>query len=446
MTTPDLSIQPPQSRNGNRVKVLALVAMCSMYFLSYFHRAAVPGPLFDRIQSELETSASAVTALGAIFLYIYAGAQLFAGMAADRFGGRRTLLAGGLVMCIGGLAFPFAPSLPTLLAARALTGLGASFMYLSIVKEIDTLWGPKHFAAILGAALFAGYSGGLAATVPLGLLTKAADSWRTPLVWAGLLSAVSLIATWLLLRRLARPTHTGNRFPLRALLDIVRNRRSRPLLLVSLINFPVYFLFPTAMGTKFLKDFLHYDSTTASSFVLVMMATSASCVFFAGPLLHLTAHRRRPHMIAASALVMLSPLVMLWGVVNDAPPWLFLVCFVLLAVSTGSGPAYASTMKELNQSGTVSLSIAVSNCAAYVGLAVLANVAGVILDAFRGHALVTAAGTVYPKEAYAVLFAILAALGLVSLTLAAFIPETRGDAQCPGPSQDLKDEFLQAKE
>lgn len=80
------------------------------------------------MQAEFRASASAVAGLGALFLYIYGGMQLFAGMMSDRFGVMRVLLAGGLLLTAGALVFPLAPSLVWLYAARALVALGASLI------------------------------------------------------------------------------------------------------------------------------------------------------------------------------------------------------------------------------------------------------------------------------------------------------------------------------
>src|SRR5512137_2690800 len=119
-----------------RASLLVFPAMASVYFFAYFQRVAVPGTIFNELQADLKLSAATVASLGSMFTWIYGGMQIFVGMLADRFGGIRTLLAGGLAMATGALLFPLAPSTVPLFAARAVTGLGASFIYLSILKEL----------------------------------------------------------------------------------------------------------------------------------------------------------------------------------------------------------------------------------------------------------------------------------------------------------------------
>ena len=74
----------------------AMAAMVSLYFFSFFLRTAVPGTIFDELQSDLDLSAASVAALGSIFLYIYAGMQLFVGLAADRFESEVERLVGSI--------------------------------------------------------------------------------------------------------------------------------------------------------------------------------------------------------------------------------------------------------------------------------------------------------------------------------------------------------------
>ena len=165
--SPPLALQPTTANASPlAVRVVAFVAMLVIYALAYFQRTGIPGTVFDELQHDFGLSASAVTALGAIFVYVYAGMQLVVGMTADRYGGRRALLFGSVIMCAGSVIFPCAHSTSLLFASRVLIGFGSSFMYLSVVKEVDTLFAGRHFAGLLGLAMLAGYVGNIAATWP----------------------------------------------------------------------------------------------------------------------------------------------------------------------------------------------------------------------------------------------------------------------------------------
>jgi len=410
---------------SKRRELLALGAMVSIYFLSYFQRTAVPGTIFNQLQSDMRLSASGVTALGAVCLYIYACAQIFVGITADRFGGGRTLVFGGLVMAAGAVMFPLAHTPWEAYASRAVTGLGASFMYLSIVKEVDALFGARLFPVLIGPMLFGGYCGGLAATSPFNWAATV-YGWRPALLAVGVLTFALVGLTWLVLHKLDHPVPSGRTLSLRPLLTILRQGRNWPLLICAFINYPSYFVFQSTLGKKLLEDSAGMSASSAAHVLFVMMAVSAGLTFFSGPFLRLTGHRRRPLLTTVPVLV-LTGIGLLWfAVAYRAPGGVFVAGCVVLASASAVSPVGITTMKELNDPDTVAQSVAVLNGMCYLGVAVLANVAGVVLDRFADQAAVTATGMIYPPAAYTSFFAILAVLGVVSLVSSRLIPETRG--------------------
>jgi len=407
-------------------RVVAFAAMLVIYGLAYFQRTGIPGTIFDELQHDFGLSAFAVTALGAVFVYVYAGMQLVVGIAADCYGGRRTLLFGSSIMCIGAAIFPYAHSTSMLFASRVLIGFGSSFVYLSIVKEVDTLFAAHHFAGLLGLAMLASYMGNIAATLPFERAVHA-FGWRAALAGVAGMSIVAVAVAWAVLRRLKHVPMRRAGIPLRPLWDVVRNRRSRGLLICGMINFPIAFVIQGVLGKKFLQDTVGLSSAGAAAFVLVMASVCGVAVACGGPVLRLTGQRRKPVILGTTTAILLATVLMFAAVLAAAPSWVFLAGYVLLALSTLGSPATLATMKETNRPDAVAVTISVLNSAVYVGVGVLGNVAGAILDAFGSRAEVTEARVAYPPAAYAALFACLAALALVSTLVTVFqVPETRG--------------------
>jgi predicted MFS family arabinose efflux permease len=380
------------------------------------------------LQHDFGLTASAVTALGALFVYVYAGMQLVVGIAADRYGGRRTLLFGSTIMCVGAVLFPCAHSTSMLFASRLLIGFGSSFVYLSIVNELDTLFAAHHFAGLLGLAMLASYSGNIIATLPFERAVNA-FGWRDTLAAVAAMSIVAVLVAWAVLRRLEQVPIRRESIPLKLLWDVLRNRRSWPLLVWGIINFPIAFVIQGILGKKFLEDTVGLSSASAAAFVLVMAAVCGLAAASSGPVLRLTGQRRKPIVVGASALVLLSTLLMLGAVLANAPGWVFLLAYILLALSSMGSPAASAAMKEVNRPDAVAVTISVLNTTIYVGVGLLGNAAGAILDAFGGHAQATAARIAYPAAAYATLFACLACLALVSTLVTMLqVPETHGRA------------------
>lgn len=420
------------------MRFVAFMAMLVIYSLAFFQRTAVPGTIFDELQHDFALSASAVTALGSMFIYIYAAMQLAVGIVADRYGGRRALLFGGAVMCVGAAMFPAAQTATVLLASRVLIGFGTSFVYLSVVKEVDTLFAPRHFAGLLGLVLLAGYLGSIAATLPFEQAVHAMG-WRNSMSMVAGVSFVAVIVAWVVLRQLKHEAPRSGRIPVQLLWDVLLNRRNRALLVCGMINFPVTFVIQAVLGKKFLQDVVGLSSAGAATFVLIMACFSGMAVVCGGPALKLTGQRRKPVIIGAATMILSSTLLLLFAAVVDAPRWVFLVSYVLLAVSMIGSPSTLATMKEVNRPDVVAVTISVLNTATYLGVGVLGSAAGLILDVFGKAAQTSGERIVYPRAAYVTLFAGLAGLALVSLLLSVFrVPETHG---CPVTLEEFEREY-----
>lgn len=409
---------------GKKKELLALAGMTGVYFFSYFQRIAIPGTIFNEIQTDLNLTAVAVTGLGAIYLYVYAGMQVFVGITSDASGGMKTLLFGSLFLVAGSVMFPLSSSVEMLYVSRVLTGFGGSFMYISAVREIETLFGPRLFPALMGPMLFMGYAGGIVATSPFER-SVASFGWRYSLIAVAIFTAIIVIAGYFAFLPFMKRQKTEKTVSYKMLLEVIANRKSYSLLIVNMMNFPVYFVVQAILGKKFLQDFTGISSAGAGFFMLLMILTSGVIVFCSGPILNLTNQRRKPILLASACLLLAGTVVLLLGVKSGSPAWVFLTGYIMLAMAMGAGPAAATTMKELNNPGVAGFSVSFINTVCYAGVAVLANVAGVVLDSFADKAVRTSAGVLYPQEAYFALFCILVGVACAVLIFTLFVPETK---------------------
>ena len=233
---------------NKRMNILILTSIILLYFFSFFQRIAVPGTIFNELQTDFAVSAAVVTSLGAIYLYMYAGTQIFTGILADRFGSARVLLVGGVLMAIGSICFPLCKSLTPLYLSRAVIGLGASLMFITMVKEISLLFSPHNFTLIIGISLFLGYSGGLVGTLPLERAVVA-FGWRKSLFAIGLFCFLALVCAFVFLVKTKR-THVRGVLSASAIKDVICNKAALPTMICGSINFAIYFLLCTFGGGK----------------------------------------------------------------------------------------------------------------------------------------------------------------------------------------------------
>lgn len=406
-------------------KLLLLLAMCLIYFFSYFQRIAVPGICFDELQRDFKTTAAAITALGSIYLYIYGFTQFFIGIIADRFGGRRTMLAGAIVLTCTSILFPLSNSLAMLYLTRAILAVGASTIFISLVKEIDTLFNPRHFAIWLGVALFIGYSGGIVGTYPL---ERAIShfGWRNAMLAAGILCLLALILAAITFHKfpVARAqSSSSTRIYLGA---VLKNHLSYPPIIVSVINFSIYFLFQATIGKKMLTDCCGISSAQAASVIFLMMIVCASFASVSGFISHLIGNRRKP-IILTCAFLTLAATVLLTFFTHDHPDYRILGGgLVIFALAAAPSPITLSAVKEVNPGPAAATSVGIVNCAAYIVVAIITNLAGVVMDCFREQSCLTSQGIVYPIIAYRLILAGCAVLSAISVSAAFFIRETKG--------------------
>lgn len=413
--------------NKERIYETAMVlAIAGLYFFSYFQRVAVPGSIFNEIQTALDISASDVTKLSSIYLIVYASMQPFAGFLADRFGGVKVVLVSGLLLCVGSALFPFSQGEGTLYLSRALVGLGASTMFLCMAKEADYYFGGRNFTPIFGILCLIGYSGGLIATRPFRFLVKE-FGWRDACLVPAVLTFVTLLVAVTVSRLIRKVDHTKKTQGfVSSVTMILKNKTNYPLLLSVPICFAIYFTIQATIGPKFLTDCCGIPTSTATNYTFVMMLCTLSSMFLSGWVSKLFGNRRKGFVIFYGAGNLAATIIFLIGISLNMPAIFFLPAFILPAIGSGFAPINISCMKEYNPPDRAAISIGVMNTFTYVMVAIMAQVTGKILDAFSAQATVTKTAVIYPTSAYITLFCVLMGVALVATIASLKCVETKG--------------------
>ena len=105
---------------------ILLWMITAIYFFANLQKVIIPGATFNELQQSFAVNADVVTSFGAVFLGVYAAAQLVVGVLADRYGGARVIIFGGCIFCAGSVLSAFELSLPLFYFSRFLTGCGAA--------------------------------------------------------------------------------------------------------------------------------------------------------------------------------------------------------------------------------------------------------------------------------------------------------------------------------
>src|SRR6516165_2490511 len=104
---------------------LALATLCTLLFLTFLDNTVVSVALGD-IYSNPGASPTELQWVVGAYALTFASIMLACGMIGDELGRKKVMLAGAGVFCAGSVLCALAPNVQTLIAGRAIMGLGAA--------------------------------------------------------------------------------------------------------------------------------------------------------------------------------------------------------------------------------------------------------------------------------------------------------------------------------
>jgi EmrB/QacA subfamily drug resistance transporter len=142
---------------------VALAALCLLLFLTFLDNTVVSVGL-GSLQTDLQASVAELQWVIGAYALTFASIMLACGMIGDELGRKKVMLAGAGVFCAGSVLCALAPNPQTLIAGRAIMGLGAAASEpgtLSIIRHVYTdtrerAWAIGIWAAVSGLALALG--------------------------------------------------------------------------------------------------------------------------------------------------------------------------------------------------------------------------------------------------------------------------------------------------
>ncbi|MFA6815846.1 MAG: MFS transporter, partial [Lentisphaeria bacterium] len=407
--------------------VLAIfIPMVLLYSTSYFQRTAVPGTIFNPLQQTTGFTALQIAGLSASFFYIYAFCQPFIGIIADKYGGIRTTITGGAIFCFGTLLFPLCNHLSLMYLCRMLAGIGASTMYLSLIRDADLFFGRDNFPIILALITIIGYCGGLTGTLPYEQVLKFI-SWRSSLLIVAIISTGFYLFFLYTQRNFKKTAIAKSMISLQPLWAIMKNPMTWLILYCGAINFSIYFVIQSVFGKKILEDFVKMSSAQSATTIFALTIVCISVLFLSSTFCRIIHNRRKPIIIFFSLLCFLVTVMMCIGTYCKPSAILFVTGYILYAVCGGSFIIFTMLEQEVNKKSASTQSAAFINMACNFLPAFLAMLIGLMLDAFLTNGVPqTGAITVYPAAAYQTLFLLLLLPTALSFIGTLFIPETKG--------------------
>jgi MFS family permease len=371
---------------------VALVA----YAVAVFHRASLGVAAVDA-QDRFSAGASAISLFLVLQLAVYAGLQVPVGVALDRFGSRRMILAGALTMAAGQLVLALATDVPTAISARVLVGAGDAMTFISVLRVIGLWFAGGTVPLITQLTGIFGQLGSIAAAYPLVALLHG-TSWRTTFLGAAATGVLVAVLVLVALRDAppgtVRPAPAGMAQMRRGLAATWREPGTRIGLYTHLVTQFSGTVFALLWGYPFLVVGEGRSPGTAAALLTLLVVVGMAV----GPVLGRLCGRW-PLRRSVLVFTILAATVTVWTVVLLWPgraPLPLLVVLVIVLGTNGPGSMigfdYARTWNPAERLGSAS---GVVNVGGFVASLLTILAVGAVLD------LLTPGGsTVYSLDAF----------------------------------------------
>ncbi|WP_408958505.1 MFS transporter [Natrinema sp. 74] len=396
------------------------------FFLVSLYRTST-AVLSEQLMRSFDTTATSLGLLHSSFFYLYAVFQVPAGLLTDRYGARVIAAAGTVLMSAGAIAFGVAPTYALAFVGRLCIGLGASVLFVAVLRFCANWFRPDEFGTMTGVTFSVGILGGLAATTPLAVAVTTVG-WRNSMLGLGVIGLAVAVGIALFAHDSPsdaglpplenvpdRPDVTSAATLKRYVADAVREPETwllgTMLFFMTGIGITIFGLW----GIPYLVQ-THDNVTVTEASVYLLVGNVGGMI---GPTLFGWLSDRSGR---RTGLIVLSTVVfgLTWGVFAffGTLPLLFVgVIFLFSRVLRGGLPLAFAVIKERHPEGASGTVIGLINTMGWIGAAVFPVVLGAALDVYWTGQTVNGTRT-YTEFGYRVAFAIATVAGLIAAACA----------------------------
>ncbi|WP_426242520.1 MFS transporter [Nocardioides sp. LHG3406-4] len=366
---------------GRRRAWVIWVVALSVYVLAVFHRSSL-GVAGLLAAERFDVAATQLAFFTVLQLLVYAALQVPVGVLLDRFGSRRLLLAGLVLMTAGQLGFGLATSFPAALLARAVLGAGDAVVFVSVIRLVTVWFLVRQAPMVTQVTGIAGQLGAIVAAAPLSFLLRELG-WTRAFAVASSMGVVLMVLVVMLVKDSPYRRSAVVTLKLRALAQSVRLVWGNPGTRLGMwSHFTSQFsvtVFALLWGFPFLVRGQGWSEAAAGTLLMAMTGWVIVSGFALGALV-----ARFPFYRSWIVLGVVFTMMAVWAVVlmraSPAPGWLV----VLLAFATASGGPASMVAFDLARSFTpvhaLGRANGIVNVGGFIASLVCMALIGVVLD------------------------------------------------------------------
>ncbi|WP_439690804.1 MFS transporter [Curtobacterium sp. SP.BCp] len=336
-------------------------------------------------QERFAVSAAVLSTLAVVQIAVYAALQIPVGIALDRFGPRRLVLLGAVLLVVGQAVVAVSPTIGPAVVGRVLVGAGDAMTFISVIRLLPMWFSGRILPQISQWTGNLGQVGQVLSAFPFALLLHT-TGWGTAYGVAAGAGAVGLVLAFVFVRNGPVPVRTGA-IPLphswggalRTFAHAVRRPGTQLGFWSHYVTQSSGTVFSLLWGVPMLRG-LGYTPTEAAGFLTVIVVTG----FVAGPLLGVLCARyplRRSNLVlgCVALLAVVWTAVLTWP--GQPPTWLLVLLVVAMGIGGPGSLIGFDFARSFNPVGALGSANGLVNVGGFLAAFVMMYLVGTILDA-----------------------------------------------------------------
>jgi MFS family permease len=331
-----------------------------------------------------DASASVLASFAVLQLLVYAGLQVPVGLLLDKYGSRRLLAAGAVLMALGQLVLALAHGVGVAIVGRVLVGAGDAMTFISVLRLVTFWIAPRRVPVVTQLTGILGQVGQLLSAVPLVALLHG-PGWTPAFLSAAATSVLIGVLAVAVVQDSPHPATVAAPRLRRIGADLAAAWRHPGTRIGFWTHFTTQFsgtVFALLWGFPFLVSGEGLDPARASLLLTVFVVAG----MLTGPIVGVLVQR---HPLRRSWLVLgvVAAAVAGWTVVlawpGRAPFWLLVALMLALALGGPGSMIGFDYARTFNPSHRLGAATGIVNVGGFTAALVTMYLIGVVLDLRR---------------------------------------------------------------